>query len=83
MKLISWNVNGFRSVLTKGFEEIFNNLDADFFCIQETKMKENQADFNPAGYFSYLFSAEKAGYSGTGIFAKTPISTPATIPITR
>ena len=75
MKLISWNVNGFRSVLTKGFEEIFNNLDADFFCIQETKMKENQADFNPAGYFSYLFSAEKAGYSGTGIFAKNePLS---------
>ena len=70
MKLISWNVNGFRSVLTKGFEDIFNTLDADFFCIQETKMKENQADFNPAGYFSYLFSAEKAGYSGTGIFAK-------------
>ena len=70
MKLISWNVNGFRSVLTKGFEDIFNTIDADFFCIQETKMKENQADFNPAGYFSYLFSAEKAGYSGTGIFAK-------------
>jgi exodeoxyribonuclease-3 len=70
MKLISWNVNGFRSVLTKGFENIFNTFDADFFCIQETKMKENQADFNPAGYFSYLFSAEKAGYSGTGIFAK-------------
>jgi fermentation-respiration switch protein FrsA (DUF1100 family) len=70
MKLISWNVNGFRSVLTKGFEEIFNTFDSDFFCIQETKMKENQADFNPAGYFSYLFSAEKAGYSGTGIFAK-------------
>ena len=75
MKLISWNVNGFRSVLTKGFEDIFNTFDADFFCIQETKMKENQADFNPAGYFSYLFSAEKAGYSGTGIFAKKePIS---------
>lgn len=75
MKLISWNVNGFRSVLTKGFEDIFNTIDADFFCIQETKMKENQADFNPAGYFSYLFSAEKAGYSGTGIFAKRePIS---------
>ena len=70
MKLISWNVNGFRSVLTKGFENIFNTFDADFFCIQETKMKEKQADFNPAGYFSYLFSAEKAGYSGTGIFAK-------------
>jgi exodeoxyribonuclease-3 len=70
MKLISWNVNGFRSLLTKGFENIFNTFDADFFCIQETKMKENQADFNPAGYFSYLFSAEKAGYSGTGIFAK-------------
>ena len=75
MKFISWNVNGFRSVLTKGFEDIFNTIDADFFCIQETKMKENQADFNPAGYFSYLFSAEKAGYSGTGIFAKKePIS---------
>ena len=75
MKLISWNVNGFRSVLTKGFEDIFNTIDADFFCIQETKMKENQADFNPVGYFSYLFSAEKAGYSGTGIFAKRePIS---------
>ena len=75
MKLISWNVNGFRSVLTKGFEDVFNTIDADFFCIQETKMKENQADFNPEGYFSYLFSAEKAGYSGTGIFAKRePIS---------
>jgi exodeoxyribonuclease-3 len=75
MKLISWNVNGFRSVLTKGFENIFNTFDADFFCIQETKMKENQADFNPAGYFSYLFSAEKAGYSGTAIFAKNePLS---------
>ena len=75
MKLISWNVNGFRSVLTKGFENIFNTFDADFFCIQETKMKEHQAEFAPDGYFSYLFSAEKAGYSGTGIFAKRePIS---------
>lgn len=75
MKLISWNVNGFRSVLTKGFENIFNTFDADFFCIQETKMKEHQAEFAPEGYFSYLFSAEKAGYSGTAIFAKNePLS---------
>jgi exodeoxyribonuclease-3 len=75
MKLISWNVNGFRSVLTKGFENIFNTFDADFFCIQETKMKEHQAEFAPDGYFSYLFSAEKAGYSGTAIFAKNePLS---------
>lgn len=70
MKFISWNVNGFRSVLTKGFNEAFENLDADFFCLQETKMQEGQADFDPQGYFSYYFSAEKRGYSGTAIFAK-------------
>ena len=75
MKFISWNVNGFRACLGKGFADFFAEADADFFCIQETKMKENQADFNPAGYFSYLFSAEKAGYSGTAIFAKNePLS---------
>ena len=70
MKFISWNVNGFRSVLTKGFAEVFDKLDADFFCLQETKMQEGQADFDPQGYFSYYFSAEKRGYSGTAIFAK-------------
>lgn len=70
MKLISWNVNGFRAVLGKGFAEIFSQLDADFFCLQETKMQPGQADFSPEGYFSYWFSAEKKGYSGTAIFTK-------------
>ena len=70
MKFISWNVNGFRSVLTKGFEDAFNNLDADFFCLQETKMQPGQADFEPMGYFSYFFSAERRGYSGTAVFTK-------------
>ena len=75
MKLISWNVNGFRAVLGKGFADIFASLDADFFCLQETKMQPGQADFSPEGYTSYWFSAEKKGYSGTAIFAKMePIS---------
>ena len=75
MKFISWNVNGFRAVLGKGFAEIFNELDADFFCLQETKMQPGQADFSPEGYKSYWFSAEKKGYSGTAIFTKhEPIS---------
>lgn len=70
MKFISWNVNGFRAVLQKGFEESFNALDADFFCLQETKMQPGQADFSPEGYTDYWFSAEKKGYSGTAIFAR-------------
>ena len=75
MKFISWNVNGFRAVLGKGFADIFASLDADFFCLQETKMQPGQADFSPEGYHSYWFSAEKKGYSGTAIFAKSePIS---------
>jgi exodeoxyribonuclease-3 len=75
MKFISWNVNGFRAVLGKGFADIFASLDADFFCLQETKMQPGQADFSPDGYHSYWFSAEKKGYSGTAIFAKKePIS---------
>ena len=75
MKFISWNVNGFRAVLGKGFRDIFESLDADFFCLQETKMQPGQADFSPEGYRSYWFSAEKKGYSGTAIFAKRePIS---------
>ena len=53
MKFVSWNVNGFRAVLKKGFEDIFNELDADFFCLQETKMQEGQADFHPEGYREY------------------------------
>ena len=75
MKFISWNVNGFRAVLGKGFADIFASLDADFFCLQETKMQPGQADFSPDGYHAYWFSAEKKGYSGTAVFTKAePIS---------
>ena len=75
MKFISWNVNGFRACLDKGFEEAFANLDADFFAIQESKMQPGQAEFAPEGYYQYWYSANKKGYSGTAIFAKKqPIS---------
>ena len=70
MKFISWNVNGFRACLTKGFEEFFKEVDADFFCIQETKMQPGQAEFVTPDYHQYWYSAEKKGYSGTAIFAK-------------
>ena len=70
MKLISWNVNGFRAVLGKGFAEIFKTLDADIFCLQETKMQPGQAEFSPEGYFQYWYSAERKGYSGTAVFTK-------------
>ena len=70
MKLISWNVNGIRACLTKGFEDFFKNINADIFCIQETKCQEGQVDLNFDGYFSYWNSAEKKGYSGTAIFTK-------------
>ena len=70
MKFISWNVNGFRACLGKGFEEFFCKTDADFFCIQETKMQPDQADFAPEGYHCYWYSAEKKGYSGTAVFTK-------------
>ena len=75
MKFISWNVNGFRSCLSKGFAEFFCGIEADFVSIQETKMQPGQAEFNTDGYFQYWYSAEKKGYSGTAIFAKhEPIS---------
>lgn len=75
MKFISWNVNGFRACLNKGFEEFFNEQNADFFCIQETKMQPDQAEFKPKGYYQYWYSAEKKGYSGTAVFTKhEPIS---------
>ena len=70
MKLISWNVNGLRACLKKGFEDTFNQLDADVFCIQETKMQPGQADFAPEGYAEYINSAEKKGYSGTLIYTR-------------
>ena len=75
MKFISWNVNGFRSALGKGFGEFFDDADADFICIQETKMQVGDADFSRDGYYSYWNSAEKKGYSGTAIFTRhEPIS---------
>jgi exodeoxyribonuclease-3 len=75
MKFISWNVNGFRACLEKGFGEFFDEQDADFVCIQETKMQPGQAAFEPEGYYQYWYSAEKKGYSGTAIFTKhEPIS---------
>lgn len=70
MKLISWNVNGLRACVGKGFEEIFRQLDADFFCLQETKMQEGQLDLDFEGYESYWNYADKKGYSGTAIFTK-------------
>ena len=70
MKLVSWNVNGLRAIMKKGFEEFFNYVDADIFCIQETKMQEGQIDYNPEGYYIYFNSAVKKGYSGTAVFTK-------------
>ena len=70
MKLVSWNVNGLRACLTKGFAESFAQLDADVFCVQETKMQPGQAEFSPEGYLQYWNSAEKKGYSGTAVFTR-------------
>lgn len=70
MKLISWNVNGFRAVLKKGFEDFFEKENADIFCIQETKMQFEQVEKSFDGYYSYWNSAVKKGYSGTAIFTK-------------
>ena len=70
MKLISWNVNGIRAVLTKGFEDFFKDVNADIFCVQETKCQEGQVNLEFEGYQSFWNSAEKKGYSGTAIFSK-------------
>jgi exodeoxyribonuclease-3 len=70
MKLISWNVNGLRACEGKGFSEVFRQLDADFFCLQETKMQPGQLDISFPGYESYWNSADKKGYSGTAIFTR-------------
>ncbi|MBR4479296.1 MAG: exodeoxyribonuclease III [Bacteroidales bacterium] len=75
MKLISWNVNGVRAVAGKGFADIFAELDADFVCLQETKLQEGQIDLEFLGYTSYWNYADKAGYSGTAVYTKhLPIS---------
>lgn len=75
LKFISWNVNGLRACYDKGFTDAFNRLEADFFCLQETKMQEGQLDAQFEGYQSYWNYAEKKGYSGTAIFSKVkPLS---------
>lgn len=74
-KLISWNVNGIRACVTKGFLDYFNKVDADIFCIQESKLQEGQIDLDLKGYYQYWNYAEKKGYSGTAIFTKQePVS---------
>ena len=70
MRFISWNVNGIRACKQKGFDDFFKEIDADFFSIQETKCQEGQIDLNVEGYFTYMNSAIKKGYSGTAIFTK-------------
>ena len=70
MKLISWNVNGLRACMQKGFLETFQSLDADFFCLQETKLQPGQIQLELPGYEQFWYSAEKKGYSGTAIFAR-------------
>lgn len=75
MKIISWNVAGFRACLNKGFDEFFKSVDCDCFCIQESKVLEDQFDYLPSGYHMYLNPAEKKGYSGTLIYTRIePIS---------
>lgn len=75
MKLISWNVNGLRAVIQKGFMEYFNSSDADIFCLQEIKLQEGQIELELPGYYSYWNYAVKKGYSGTAVFTKTkPLS---------
>lgn len=70
MKLVSWNVNGLRACMGKGFLEVVKEQDADIFCVQETKMQEGQAEVPCEGYYQYWCSAEKKGYSGTAVFTK-------------
>ena len=70
MRFISWNVNGIRACLNKGFNDFFLNSEADFFCIQESKAKEEQVEYRTDGYYQYWYSAIKPGYSGTVIFCK-------------
>jgi len=75
MKIVSWNVAGFRACLKKGFQSFFEDVNADIFCLQEVKATKEQYDFHPKGYFEYLFPAERKGYSGTLIYSKVePIS---------
>lgn len=70
MKFVSWNVNGLRAIVGKGFEDIFKSFDADFFCLQEIKLQEGQIDLNFDGYKAYYSYADRKGYSGTAIFSR-------------
>ena len=70
MKIISWNVAGFRACLKKGFDDFFKEIDADVFCIQESKVLPEQFDYQPEGYYQYLNFAEKKGYSGTLVYTR-------------
>lgn len=70
MKLVSWNVAGFRAALKKGFKDFFKNVDADIFCLQEVKALRNQIEFDADGYYEYLNAADKLGYSGTMVYSK-------------
>ena len=72
MRFISWNVNGLRACVQKGFLDVFRQLNADFFCLQETKLQPDQIQLETPGYTQFWCSAQKKGYSGTAIFAKTP-----------
>lgn len=84
MKLVSWNVNGLRAAVSKGFEQIFNDFDADFFCVQEIKLQEGQLDLNLEGYDSFYNYAERKGYSGTAVFTRIkPISVSRGIGVDR
>lgn len=81
MRFISWNVNGLRAVIKKGFEEIFWSFDADFVCLQETKLQAGQVELDLPGYESYWCYADKKGYSGTAIFTRhTPLSVSYNLP---
>ena len=70
MKLVSWNVAGFRACLNKGFKDFFNDINADIVCLQEVKAESNQYDFHPSNYYEYINTAEKRGYSGVLVFSK-------------
>ena len=83
MKLISWNVNGLRAVLGKNFREDFAALDADVFCLQETKLQEGQLELDLPGYGKYWNYAEKKGYSGTAVFTKVPPLSVTAVSMTR
>ncbi|MBQ2919845.1 MAG: endonuclease/exonuclease/phosphatase family protein, partial [Oscillospiraceae bacterium] len=72
MRLISWNVNGLRACVQKGFLDVFRQLDADCFCLQETKLQPDQISLDLPGYTQHWYSAEKKGYSGTALFSKEP-----------